>query len=162
MTGQDIEIRDLAPGDIGWITFRQATLYHQEQGWDMALESQIARILVDFVDNWKPDRERVWVAHRGGQVLGCVMLVCETDTRARLRLFYVEPEARGHGLGKRLVADCVAYAREKGYTFIVLSTEEVLMPARAIYAKAGFRLTHVAAHETFGEALHAETWELAL
>lgn len=157
-----VDLRPLRPGDIGWITHRQGVLYAEEYGWDTTFEGLVAEIAGGFVKTFDPARERCWIADREGDVLGSVFLVRHSDAVAKLRLLYVEPGARGLGLGRRLVEACVGFAREAGYTSLILWTNDVLVAARHIYDKAGFRLTETEAHHSFGKELIGETWVLDL
>lgn len=152
-------LRDPEPGDIGWIIHRQARLYTDEYGWDWTYEGLVADILGKFVRNFDAARERCWVAEREGEIVGSIFLVREDDTTARLRLLYVEPSARGLGLGRRLVDECLRCAREKGYRRMVLWTNDVLVSARRIYEATGFRLVEQAPHHSFGRDLIGQTWE---
>jgi DNA-binding MarR family transcriptional regulator/GNAT superfamily N-acetyltransferase len=152
-------LRDPEPGDIGWIIHRQARLYTEEYGWDWTYEGLVADILGKFVRNFDAARERCWVAEREGEIVGSIFLVREDDTTARLRLLYVEPSARGLGLGRRLVDECLRCAREKGYSRMVLWTNDVLVSARRIYEATGFRLVEQAPHHSFGRDLVGQTWE---
>ncbi|HYC51379.1 MAG TPA: bifunctional helix-turn-helix transcriptional regulator/GNAT family N-acetyltransferase [Gemmatimonadaceae bacterium] len=158
-TGGRIELRDLRPGDIGWITHRQARLYFEEYGWNAEYEALIARIMADFVEQYDPAGERCWIAERDGEVLGSIFCVRKTKSVARLRLLYVEPAARGTGLGTRLVRTCIDFAREAGYTKMTLWTNSVLTAARRIYEREGFRLVAEEKHRNFGKALTSQTWE---
>jgi DNA-binding MarR family transcriptional regulator/N-acetylglutamate synthase-like GNAT family acetyltransferase len=142
------------PGDIGWITHRHGVLYAQEYGWDEKFEALVAGIAAKFVENFDPERERCWIAEQDGNIIGSVTLVKKTNHIAKLRLLYVEPTARGLGLGSRLVQECVRFARESGYRKITLWTNSILLAARRIYEREGFRLIG-----TDGEF---ETWELNL
>ncbi len=155
-------IRALGIGDIGWIIHRQGILYSREYGWDASYEALVAEILARFVQNFDPNSEYGWVAERRGVIVGSVFLVRASDALAKLRLLYVEPAARGLGLGTRLVSECIAFAREKGYQRLTLWTNDVLKPARRIYEAAGFQLTKQEAHHSFGKDLIGQTWELAL
>lgn len=157
-----IELRGLRIGDVGWIAHRQGLLYSQEYGWDHTYEALVAKILADFVLKFDPLRENCWVAERDGQVLGSVFLVRETGNIARLRLLYVEPGARGSGLGRELVQQCTAFARQTSYARIVLWTQSILSEARRIYLKEGYVLVKSEQHRSFGCDLEGETWELAL
>jgi len=150
-------------GDMGWITERHGLNYAREYGWNGHIEAVTARICADFLDGHDAALERCWIAERGGERLGCVFLVKdEAPGVARLRLLMLEPAARGLGLGKRLVEECVAFARAAGYREIVLWTHAVLAAARAIYAQQGFQLEETWTHDDFGAAEVSETWRLVL
>jgi DNA-binding MarR family transcriptional regulator/GNAT superfamily N-acetyltransferase len=155
-------IRPLKVGDIGWITHRQGILYSQEYGWDATYEALVAEILAGFVKNFDSTLERGWVAERAGAIIGSVFLVRASADLAKLRLLYVEPTARGLGVGKRLVQECIEFARLKGYKTLTLWTNDVLVSARRIYQAAGFQLTKEERHHSFGKELVGQTWELAL
>jgi DNA-binding MarR family transcriptional regulator len=159
----EISLRPIRPGDVGWIIHRQAVLYHEEYGWDSTYEGLASRILGDFVAGFDPAREDGWVAERGGAIAGSVFLMkSEEPTVAKLRLLYVEPSARGAGLGRTLVAACIARARELGYRELTLWTNDILVAARRIYQAAGFRLVSEAPHHSFGHDLVGQTWTLEL
>ena len=147
-------LRPHRPGDIGWITHRHGVLYAQEYGWDEKFEALVAGIAQKFVDNFDPQHERCWIAEQDGNIIGSVMLVKKTAAVAKLRLLYVEPTARGLGLGGRLVRECINFAREKNYRKLTLWTNSMLLAARRIYERAGFRLV-----ATDGDY---ETWDLNL
>jgi DNA-binding MarR family transcriptional regulator len=147
-------------GDMGWVVERHAVLYGREYGWT-GMEPLVCRITADFLENFDPDRERCWIAEREGERLGCVFLVNDEGV-ARLRLLLLEPAARGERLGRRLVDECVAFARQAGYSEIVLWTHQVLTAARAIYAAVGFELERVWTHDDFGNEEVSETWRMTL
>lgn len=155
-------VRPLRIGDIGWIIHRQGLLYAQEYGWDVTYEGLVAEILGSFVKEFDPANESAWVAERNGAIVGSVFLVRESATVAKLRLLYVEPSARGLGIGRHLVDACVAFARDKGYRTLRLWTNDILVSARRIYQAAGFRLVQEERHHSFGKDLVGQTWELAL
>jgi N-acetylglutamate synthase-like GNAT family acetyltransferase len=149
-------------GEMGWVVQRHGALYWQEFQWNEEFEALVAGIVAKFMENFDPKREQCWIAEREGEPVGCVFLVKESETTARLRLMLVEPEARGLGIGKRLVEECIHFARSAGYRKMVLWTNNVLLAARHIYKKAGFRLVEEDAHRSFGHDLIGETWELEL
>jgi len=150
------------PGDMGWIVHRHGSLYAEEYGWDETFEALVAEIAAKFIRTFDPKRERCWIAEREEEIVGSVFLVRKSPTVGQLRLMYVEPKARGLGIGSRLVEECLRFARQVGYRKVVLWTNSVLLAARHIYAKAGFRLIHSEPHRSFGHDLVGETWELTL
>ena len=155
-------LRPHRPGDIGWITWRHGALYAAEYGWDERFEAMVAAIMARFVDNFEPRRECCWIAERQGEPVGSVALVDDGNSIARLRVLLVEPSARGLGIGRRLVEECLRFARYAGYRKIVLSTYSVLVAARRIYETSGFRLVAQHKERAYGKRLVGETWELAL
>jgi len=155
-------LRGLHSGDIGWIVHRQGILYAQEYGWDETFEALVAEIAAAFVKTCNPRKERCWVAEREGEIVGSVFLVRATDALAKLRLLYVEPSARGLGIGARLVKECILFARAKGYKTLTLWTNDVLVSARRIYEAAGFKLAKTERHHSFGKDLVGQNWDLAL
>jgi len=157
-----IVLRPHRPGDMGWVTSANATLYAQEYGWDMSYEALVARITADFIDNFDARRERCWIAEIDGERVGSVFVVRKTDAIAKLRLLIIDPKARGRGLGKRLVEECLRFAQETGYTSMTLWTQSCLTAARGIYARAGFKLVAEEPHHSFGVDLVGETWEREL
>jgi DNA-binding MarR family transcriptional regulator/GNAT superfamily N-acetyltransferase len=155
-------LRNHRPGDIGWITHRHGVLYAQEYGWDERFEALVARVVADFVDQFDPERERCWVAERHGEIVGSIFVVKKSKNVAKLRLLYVEPSARGLGIGARLVDEVIRFSRQVGYKKILLWTQSDLTSARKIYKAKGFRIIAEEGHELFGTAATAETWELTL
>jgi DNA-binding MarR family transcriptional regulator/N-acetylglutamate synthase-like GNAT family acetyltransferase len=150
------------PGDMGWIVQRQAILYAEEYGWDGTYEALAAEIVAQFIKNYDPKRERAWVAERDGRRVGAVFVAKESDEIAKLRLLHVEEEARGLGIGKRLVKECVQFARQAGYRKMTLWTQSILHAARHLYKETGFQVVSEKKHHSFGKDLTAETWELEL
>lgn len=155
-------LREPRCGDHGWIIHRQAVLYRDEYGFDATFEALIAEIIGAFVRTRDPRKERGWVAERDGRILGSVFAVRESDAICKLRLLYVEPGARGLGIGRRLVEECIAFARESGYRTLTLWTNDILLSARRIYEATGFRLANEERHHSFGHDLVGQNWLLEL
>jgi DNA-binding MarR family transcriptional regulator/GNAT superfamily N-acetyltransferase len=160
---EDVVLREPGPGDLGWIVQRNATLYAAEYGWNTDYEGLVARIVADFAEDHDPHLERVWIAEVDGRPVGCVMCVRDdAPGTARLRLLLVEPDARGLGIGDRLVGAVVDFARGVGYRELVLWTNDVLAAARRLYQRHGFALVSERPHRSFGADLLGQDWRLDL
>jgi GNAT superfamily N-acetyltransferase len=157
-------LRPHRPGDMGWVVHRQAVLYAREYGWDERYEALISRIVADFIEHYDPRRERCWIAERDGETVGSVFVIknAEREGVAQLRMLYVEPAARGLGIGSRLVRECTEFARRTGYKSIVLWTNSVLVSARRIYEAEGYKLVKEEPHQSFGHDLVGQFWEMEL
>lgn len=160
--GDRIRLRAPRPGDFGWMIERNASVYAEEFGWDGTYEALVARIVAEFAGCHDPRREAAWVAELDGRRAGSVMCVASSEEVARLRLLLVDPDARGHRIGERLVQECVGFARRAGYREMVLWTNDVLAAARRIYRRAGFELVKEEAHHSFGHDLVGQDWRLVL
>lgn len=156
-------LRPHRPGDIGWMIQKHGELYTSEYGWDGSFEALAAEVGMQFLRDFDPRRENAWIAELdSGERVGCVFLIRKSATVAKLRVLIVDPKARGLGVGKALVNACIDFARQKGYRKITLWTNSVLLAARGIYEKAGFKLVHSEPHVSFGQKLIGETWDLKL
>jgi DNA-binding MarR family transcriptional regulator/GNAT superfamily N-acetyltransferase len=159
---QPLVLRTHQAGDMGWVVHRHGVLYAREYKFDQTFEALVAEITAKFIRDFDPSRERCWIAERDGEIVGSVFLVKVSKHTAKLRLLLVEPSARGLGLGRRLVEECVRFARDAGYRKIALWTQSILIAARATYKKQGFEMVHSQPERNFGHDLIAETWELKL
>src|SRR5579864_222924 len=153
-------LRAPRPGDFGWIVKRHAELYAEEYRWREPFEGVCAQIVADFVNTFDGKRERCWIAEMNGNNVGCIFLAKDSTTVARIRLLLVEPQARGLGLGARLVDECLRFARRAGYKKVTLWTHSVLAAARHIYEKAGFKLMRTERHNSWGPPVVSEYWDL--
>lgn len=156
-------IRSLGePGDLGWVVMAHGEQYAKEFGWDTGFEALVARIVADYAAGGDPSREAAWIAELDGRRVGSVFCVAGEEGAAKLRILLVDPAARGHRLGARLVDRCVDFAREAGYERMRLWTNDTLVAARGIYLAAGFRLVEEEPHHSFGADLIGQVYELDL
>ncbi|MGE5131320.1 MAG: GNAT family N-acetyltransferase [Gemmatimonadota bacterium] len=151
-----------APGDLGWVVMAHGEIYAAEYGWDASFEALVARIVADYAAGPDPAREGAWIAELGGRRAGCVFCVAAGGNTAQLRLLLVDPAARGHGLGGRLVDECLAFARGAGYRRMKLWTNHPLAAARHLYLARGFTLTEEEPHRSYGADLIGQIYELDL
>lgn len=157
-----VVIRPHQNGDMGWIVHRHGALYAQEFGYDEHFEALVAEVVAAFLRHHDPKRERCWIAEQDGEIVGSLLLVRHSEDTAKLRLLLVEPAARGQGIGSRLIAACIRFARSVNYRTITLWTQSELLAARRVYEQAGFHRVAEEPHCSFGHDLIAETWELTL
>ena len=150
------------PGDLGWTVMAHGEVYAEEFGWNEEFEALVARIVADYAASHDPEREAAWIAELGGRRVGCVFVVARDDDTAQLRTLLVDPAGRGHDLGRRLVSECLAFARRAGYQRVMLWTNDVLAAARHIYLEAGFSLVSEESHHSFGTDLTGQVYELKL
>ncbi len=151
-------LRDPRPGDMGLVVANQAVVYAREFGWSAEYEALVAEIVAKFIREFDPAHERCWIAEKDGRMVGSVFVVRQDETTAKLRLLYVDGAARGLGIGRRLVEECLRFARQAGYKRMVLWTNSVLTDARRIYEKAGFQLVEEEKHHSFGKDLVGQYW----
>jgi DNA-binding MarR family transcriptional regulator/GNAT superfamily N-acetyltransferase len=160
-TGPDV-LRPPRAGELGWVVSRHGALYAEEYGWDARFEGLVAQVVADFAARFDARRDRCWIVEREQRPVGSIFAVAQSAEVCRLRLLLLEPEVRGAGLGRRLVHECIEFARQAGYRKLTLWTQSTLVAARGIYERAGFRCVAVEAHAAFGVPLEGETWELDL
>jgi GNAT superfamily N-acetyltransferase len=163
MPAEEMTIRRLGkPGDLGWVVLAHGEFYAREFGWDTSFEALVAKIVADYATGHDEAREAAWIAERDGQRLGCVFCVAADGHTAQLRILLVDPSARGHGLGARLVDQCLSFTREAGYKRVKLWTNNPLVAARQVYLSRGFTLTDEEPHHSFGADLIGQVYELDL
>jgi DNA-binding MarR family transcriptional regulator/ribosomal protein S18 acetylase RimI-like enzyme len=155
-------LRSPHPGDMGWVVQSHGALYASEYGFDSSFEGLVADIVAKYLASFDSSRERCWIADMDGRQVGSIFLVKGSDDVAKIRLLIIDPAGRGQGLGHRLVAEAIGFARQCGYRKITLWTQSNLLAARKIYERAGFSLVATEPHRSFGQNLVGETWELAL
>jgi DNA-binding MarR family transcriptional regulator/GNAT superfamily N-acetyltransferase len=151
-------LRAPCPGDLGWIVQAHGRLYAEEYDWDESFEGLVAQIVAEYARDHDPRREAAWIAEVDGDPVGCVLCVRREEGVAQLRLLLVDPRLRGHGIGGRLIDECLRFAKRAGYRRITLWTNDVLHAARRLYERAGFELVESAPHHSFGHDLVEQTW----
>ncbi|HKR29132.1 MAG TPA: helix-turn-helix domain-containing GNAT family N-acetyltransferase [Terriglobales bacterium] len=157
-----VRLRSHRPGDIGWVIYRHGALYAEEYGWDESFEALVAEVAAQFIKNFDLNRERCWIAELNGESVGSIFLVKYTEQIAKLRLLFVEPHARGFGIGRKLVQECIDFARQSRYKKVTLWTQSCLLAARKLYREGGFKLVKEEPQRAFGADLVSEVWELEL
>jgi len=163
MSAGNVTIRRLGrPGDLGWVVMAHGETYAKEFGWDTSFEALVTRIVADYADDHDDAREAAWIAERDGRRVGCVFCVAADEQTAQLRILLVDPAARGHGTGARLVDECLQFARQAGYKRMKLWTNHPLAAARRIYLSRGFQLVEEKPHRSFGATLIGQVYELGL
>lgn len=163
MPAGNVTIRRLGrPGDLGWVVMAHGEMYAKEFGWDTSFEALVARIVADYAGDHDDTREAAWVAELGGRRVGCVFCIAADDQTAQLRILLVDPAARGHGIGARLVDECLDFTRAAGYKRVKLWTNHPLVAARRIYLSRGFRLAEEEPHHSYGADLVGQVYELDL
>jgi GNAT superfamily N-acetyltransferase len=156
----ELKLRDPKPGDLGWVVHRHGVLYAREYGWNLEFEALVASIVGDFVKNFDKHLDRCWIAELDGKIVGSVFIVKHTGSAAKLRMLYVEPEARGHGVGRRLVDAALEFSRTVGHASVMLWTNPQLTAARKIYEAVGFEMIDERTEEAFGVEFVSQTWKL--
>jgi len=152
----------LKPGDIGWIVERHGILYYEQYGFDTSFEKLVMKITSDFFTNYDSEYEKFWIAEYKSKNVGFILLSRYSDSVAKLRLLFVEKEARGRGVGSQLIDNCVEFAKSKGYSKVLLWTVHVLEDAAKLYETKGFQLIEQEASSIFGLELTAQTYQLLL
>jgi GNAT superfamily N-acetyltransferase len=156
----DLKLRDPKPGDLGWVVHRHGVLYAGEYGWNLEFEALVASIVGEFIKNLDPQRDRCWIAELDGKIVGSIFIVKHMESTAKLRMLYVEPEARGHGVGRKLVDAALEFSRAAGYVNVMLWTNPQLTAARRIYEAVGFKMIEERTEQAFGVEFVSQTWKL--
>lgn len=152
----------LKPGDVGYLTYLHGILYSKEYGYDQTFEAYVANGLVEFVQNFSPDKDRIWLAEINNQIIGSIAIVKASKHEAQLRWFLVHPNHRGLGLGRELIKATLQFCKEHGYKTIFLWTTSELNVARYLYLSAGFRKTEEKTHQIWGKTITEERYDLHL
>lgn len=163
MKAEDIIIRnDLRPGDLGYVMYRHGKLYGEEYNFSVAFEAYVALALFEFYKNYDPDKDHVWICEHNNRMIGFLVLMHRENNAAQLRFFYLEPEYRGIGLGKKLMLEFMTVLKEKGYTSSYLLTTNELDSAASLYKRHGFKLTDEKEHANFGKLLLEQRYDLTI
>lgn len=155
-------LRHHRSGDMGWVIQQHGLVYRQAYGWDESFEALVAQICADFINNYDAQKEQCWIAETQGEQVGSVFCVKASEDIAKLRLLLVVPSARSLGLGTRLVEECIRFAKQAGYGKLTLWTNDVLVEAKRIYVRKGFKLVEEEKHHSFGHDLVGQNWDLVL
>jgi DNA-binding MarR family transcriptional regulator/predicted N-acetyltransferase YhbS len=155
-------LRHHEPGDMGWVISQHGLFYHQVYNWDESFEAFVAQNCADFINHYDPQKERCWIAEMQEEQVGSIFCVKASEDVAKLRMLLVTPKARGLGLGTQMVKECIRFAKRAGYKKITLWTNDILVEARKIYEKNGFKLVEEERHHSFGHDLVGQNWELML
>jgi DNA-binding MarR family transcriptional regulator/N-acetylglutamate synthase-like GNAT family acetyltransferase len=167
LTPRDIELKPITirthrSGDIGWIVQRHGVLYNEEYRFDETFEALVANILGDVIKTYNHKKDHIWIAEIDGERAGTITHTAANKTTGQLRLFLVEPWARGRGIGNLLINESILFARQSGFKKVRLWTQSILHAARHLYEKSGFKLVKEDTHRSFGCDLVAQIWELKL
>lgn len=155
-------LRSHRPGDIGYISYRHAAFYSQNYGFDVSFDAYVASAMAQFVAQYDPQKEYLWVVEDDSTIVGSIAIVKAEEGVAQLRWFLVEPQARGKGLGKKLIHEALEFCKQRNYRKIILWTVSKMEVARRLYARCGFQITRTNTHQIWGQELTEELWELEL
>ena len=158
----DITLTAYTPDDHAWLVAQHQELYSADEGFDDSFGPLVDEILTDFETQADPECEQGWIARHGTQRLGSIFCVKRDEKTAKLRLFLTLPDARGTGLGARLLAQCMTFAKQKGYEKMTLWTHESHAAACALYTKTGWSCVSSKPVRSFGVSLIEQQWEITL
>ena len=157
----DISIRNnIRPGDFGYVIYRHGVLYSKEYNYGVSFETYVAAGLYEFYKNYDSQKDRVWICKHENKIIGFLLLMHRENNAAQLRYFYLEPEYRGIGLGKKLMQLYIDFLKEKNYTASYLWTTKELYAAASLYKKFGFTLTEEVDSTAFGKPLKEQRYDL--
>ncbi|MCK4379885.1 MAG: bifunctional helix-turn-helix transcriptional regulator/GNAT family N-acetyltransferase [Candidatus Lokiarchaeota archaeon] len=155
-------IRSHKPGDIGYITYRHGVIYANEYQLDKTFEAYVAKHMAEFIENYDPDKDHLWIVEKGTEIVGSIAIVKEDNKTAQLRWLLVEPHIRNKGIGTKLMHEAISFSKSQGYQKIILGTFSDLKIARKLYSKNGFQLIESKNHHIWGQDLTEEQWEMIL